>query len=95
MSRAGAAACAAFGADGQVGDREFCSRPEPRDDQRSLSGTGPEIALALADFDCREQTDYMGRMVAMHREAEEQVVKDNQEALEDLLNQVEARIEAG
>jgi hypothetical protein len=84
----------ATGPDGQIADTENLWPDQIPEDQQSLIGSEPEIAIALADFDCREQTDYMSRRIAIHRDLEEQVLADNREALDDLLAQIEANIQA-
>ena len=47
-----------------------------------------EIALALADLDCREQTDYAQRLIRIRFAAEEQFIADHQEELDALVARV-------
>ncbi|MDR0594329.1 MAG: hypothetical protein LBG60_13990 [Bifidobacteriaceae bacterium] len=85
----------ATGADGQVADTSLDGPREPPKDQRSLIGSQPEIDIALADFDCRVETDYMNRLIAIQRELETAFVQDNRTALEEMLAAIEANIAAG
>jgi hypothetical protein len=80
--------------DGNVAPRDPEKWRDLPPEQNALLQSEPEIAIALADFDCREQTDYMNRRIAIHRALEEQVLADNREALDDLLAQIEANIQA-
>lgn len=41
-----------------------------------------EVELALADLDCREETDYRDRSTELNREAEQQFVDDHESELE-------------
>ncbi|MDR0366055.1 MAG: hypothetical protein LBH68_04420 [Bifidobacteriaceae bacterium] len=64
------------GADGTIGPGGggmFMDSTAPLD-QRSLIGSPAEIRIALADFDCRAETDYESRFLAVQLELEQQFV---------------------
>jgi hypothetical protein len=56
---------------------------------RSLTGTPKEVEVAVADFRCRQRTDYVDQFLAIMREAQDQFVASNQMQL----NAVAASIE--
>lgn len=76
------------GDDGAVADpsEPLSSR---RRDQQSLSGSKPEVAIALADYDCRVATDYVDRLVAVQRSLEEAFITKNRSELDRLTTWVE------
>jgi hypothetical protein len=51
-------------------------------DQRSLVGSPAEAEIALADFDCRAETDYEARFAAIQLELEQEFVDQNRPRLE-------------
>jgi hypothetical protein len=55
------------------------------DGQRSLVGSEAEIAIAVADFECRQPLDYFGTHRAVQLELEQEYVDDNQAAFDGLL----------
>jgi hypothetical protein len=81
------------GADGRVA-AEY-GDPDAPEDQRSLIQSGPEIEIALADFDCRVETDYMNRLIAIQTAMETAFVEENRSALDELLAAIEANIAVG
>jgi hypothetical protein len=83
------------GADSAVAPRDQYLSWELPLDQRSLIQSAPEIAIALADFDCREQTDYMAQLSAIQLEFETAFVANNRKALDDMLVAIDANIAAG
>ncbi|MDR0592201.1 MAG: hypothetical protein LBG60_02855 [Bifidobacteriaceae bacterium] len=54
-------------------------------DQRSLVGSQAEARIALADFDCRAQTDYEARLLAVQLELEQEFVDENRAQLEEMV----------
>jgi hypothetical protein len=80
------------GSDGRVADRDLHLDWTLPEDQRSMIQSQPEIDIALADFDCREQTDYMARLVELQRELETAFVADNRPALDEMLAAIDANI---
>jgi hypothetical protein len=83
------------GADGQVADIGLYPNPSLPKDQRSMIQSEPEKAVALADFDCRGQTDYMARLTQIQLELETAFVEDNRQALDELLAAIERNIAEG
>ncbi|MGY2080093.1 hypothetical protein [Modestobacter sp. SYSU DS0657] len=60
-------------------DGEFAGEP----DQAALDALAKrEVELALADLECREETDYRDRAADVNREAEQQFVDDHKSELE-------------
>ena len=62
--------------------------PSPADepDQAALDALAEkEVALALADLDCREETDYRDRQTEVQRTAEEQFIADHKAELDALV----------
>lgn len=76
------------GADGKVAEPDQPVEARSRD-QESLIGSGPEIAIALADFDCRESTNYLDRLVSVQLEFEELFVQSHQKEFDQLTAYVE------
>jgi hypothetical protein len=56
-----------------------------RPDQKALVGSPPEVAVAAADFRCRQQTDYLNRYVAIVVDLENQYIAAHREELDQLL----------
>jgi hypothetical protein len=56
------------------------------DEERSLVGSPPEIAIAVADFECRQPLDYFDTHKAVQFELEQQFVDANSAALEGILD---------
>jgi hypothetical protein len=82
------------GADGQAADRSrYLDETLPKD-QRSLIGSGPELAIALADFDCRGQTGYMSRLIAIHRGLEQDFLDQNRSALDQMAAAIDRNLQA-
>ncbi|MDR2373049.1 MAG: hypothetical protein LBD77_02870 [Bifidobacteriaceae bacterium] len=50
----------------------------------SLTGTPREIAIAVADYRCRQETDYVDRLLALQRQAHEQFIAAHQTDLEQM-----------
>ncbi|MDR3360174.1 MAG: hypothetical protein LBO20_05925 [Bifidobacteriaceae bacterium] len=50
-----------------------------------LRGHPPQIEVALADYDCRRQTDYMARIMEIQRQVEQAFVDENRAQLEELM----------
>jgi hypothetical protein len=48
-----------------------------------------EVELALADLDCREETDYRDRHAAITREVEQQFIDDHKAELDAMIASVE------
>ncbi|MDR2929480.1 MAG: hypothetical protein LBV06_01015 [Propionibacteriaceae bacterium] len=51
----------------------------------SLLGSQPERDIALADFDCRAQTNYLPRLIDIRFDLEEQFIQEHQAALDRLV----------
>jgi hypothetical protein len=83
------------GADGEVSSRDSSADTTVPEDQRTLIQSEPEKAVALADFDCRQETDYMARLIAVQRELETAFVESNRQALDQMLAVIEANIAKG
>ncbi|MDR2564552.1 MAG: hypothetical protein LBC97_00565 [Bifidobacteriaceae bacterium] len=56
----------------------------------ALLGTEPEIRIALADFDCRAQTDYFNRLLARRIAIEQRFVDQNKAELDRMVAAAEA-----
>jgi hypothetical protein len=54
-------------------------------DQRSLIGSPLEIAIALADFDCRAKTDYVNRFAQVWVELEQRYVDQHRAELDNMV----------
>jgi hypothetical protein len=78
------------GADGTILDPATYHDPEADvpNDQRYLVGSQPEIDVAVADFECREETDYMDTLVARLRAMQNEFLAENQAALDAFLADV-------
>ncbi|MDR0594991.1 MAG: hypothetical protein LBG60_17440 [Bifidobacteriaceae bacterium] len=85
---AGADLAKATHPDGQVG--EFWYRglemAQTPDSERSLVASSAEIAIAVADFECREPLDYFDTHKAVQLELEQRYVEENQAAFDGLLD---------
>jgi hypothetical protein len=57
------------------------------DEVISLSGTVPERAVALADYDCRVATDYLAQIIRIRVQMDNDFIAANYEALQRLKNQ--------
>ncbi|MDR0592558.1 MAG: hypothetical protein LBG60_04735, partial [Bifidobacteriaceae bacterium] len=55
------------------------------DQQRSLAGSAPEVAVALADYDCRSAVDYLPRFIEIQTRVEAEFVAQNHGQLDSLL----------
>ncbi len=54
-------------------------------EERNLLGTEPERAVALADFDCRTETDYMARLTDIRVSRDEDFIAEHQSELDRLV----------
>jgi hypothetical protein len=59
---------------------------------RSLTGTPREISIAVADFRCRRETDYVDRFLAIEREAQEEFIAAHKSELDEMAAALEAYI---
>jgi hypothetical protein len=59
-------------------------------EQLSLLGTEPERKVALADFDCRAETDYMARLTAIRVSIDQQFIAEHQAELDRLVAAAES-----
>jgi hypothetical protein len=55
----------------------------------SLTGTPREIAIAVADFKCRQETDYIQRFLTLQREAQEEFVAKHKSELDQMVAALE------
>jgi hypothetical protein len=60
------------------------------DDQRSLVGSAPEREIALLDFDCRVETDYVARYAAIRADFQAAYVAEHQAELDAMMAQIES-----
>ncbi|MCL1923195.1 MAG: hypothetical protein FWG15_04975 [Propionibacteriaceae bacterium] len=77
----------AIRADGVVGDswkKNDIDNTTP-EEERSLLGTEAEIKIAVDDFDCRVETNYMETFAAVQIELENQFIQDHYQQLQDML----------
>jgi hypothetical protein len=51
----------------------------------SLTGTPREIAIAVADFKCRQETDYVNRFLEIEREAQEEFIYAHKTELDEMV----------
>jgi hypothetical protein len=58
-------------------------------DQRSLVGSQVEIDVAVADFECRQETDYMDRLISRMREIQDEHLAEHQKELDAFMAAVE------
>ncbi|MCL1838703.1 MAG: hypothetical protein FWG47_05235 [Propionibacteriaceae bacterium] len=74
-------------ANGQLGESWFNYQFEQTTplDERSLLGTPQELEIAVADFDCREETDYLNRFAQVQIELERTFVEKNKKQLDAML----------
>jgi hypothetical protein len=67
---------------------EATAPPEP--DQAAMDALAErEVELALADLDCREETDYRDRNAEITREVEQQFIDDHKAELDAMVASVE------
>jgi hypothetical protein len=52
--------------------------------QAALRAYPAQVQVALADYDCRQQTDYMNRLMEIQRDVEQQFLDANRSALEEM-----------
>ncbi|MDR1187092.1 MAG: hypothetical protein LBK95_06510 [Bifidobacteriaceae bacterium] len=76
------------GADGIVATPS-AGEPDFGEDQQRLIGSQAEIAIAVADFECRQETDYMDTLIGRTRAMQEEFIAENQEALDQFMAAVE------
>jgi hypothetical protein len=62
------------------------------DEYRSLAGRPAEIAVAVADFKCRQRTDYVVRFLDIVREAQERFVTANQPQMSEMAAAIEQHL---
>jgi hypothetical protein len=55
----------------------------------SLTGTENEIKIALADFDCRQKTDYVERFFEIMRDSQNQFIAEHKSELDDMAAAIE------
>jgi hypothetical protein len=60
--------------------------------QESLVGSQAEIDIAVADFDCRADTDYLARLTEIQRSMEQDFVNKRKKALDQLVAYVDQEI---
>ncbi|MDR2374437.1 MAG: hypothetical protein LBD77_10195 [Bifidobacteriaceae bacterium] len=66
-------------------DGGFWLQPGPAPEEyRSLAGRPAEVAVAVADFKCRQETDYVDRLLEIMRESQEQFVAANRAQLDEM-----------
>lgn len=58
---------------------------EVPDDEKSLLGSAPERKIALADFDCRVETDYMAQLTKIRVDMDQRFITDHQAELDRLV----------
>jgi hypothetical protein len=49
-----------------------------------LTGRPRQLAIALADYDCREETDYLSRILEIQNDVEQRFVDKNRDQLEEM-----------
>ncbi|MDR2931202.1 MAG: hypothetical protein LBV06_09910 [Propionibacteriaceae bacterium] len=77
--------------DGVVGPvRDGVPSSEIPDDEKSLSGSEPERAVALDDYDCRAQVDFMTQLAQIRVSRDEDFITNNHDALDRLIAAAEA-----
>jgi hypothetical protein len=79
-------------ADGEYWDGDG---QDPPVEYLSLTGAPREVAIAVADFKCREQTDYVDRFLAIQRDAQEEFIAANKAELDEMAAALEAYINGG
>jgi hypothetical protein len=63
--------------------------PDPPAEYWSLAGRPKEVEIAVADFKCREKTDYVDRFLEIMRTAQEQFVAAHQDELNEMAAVIE------
>jgi hypothetical protein len=58
-------------------------------DQRSLTASEPELTIAVADFKCREQTNYVNRCARIQADAEQDYLDTHQAEFDQLMALIE------
>jgi hypothetical protein len=76
------------GADGSVRDPAADPAMVPAD-QQMLTGSEAEIAVAVADFECREETDFMDSYIGRVKALQQEFIEDNKDALGQFMAAVE------
>ncbi len=78
--------------DGTVGPSHDTPVPlaEIPHEERSLLGTEPEREVAVADFDCRVETDYMARLTDIRVSLDEKFIAEHQAELDRLVAAAES-----
>jgi hypothetical protein len=69
------------GSDGSVLDPATAPENVPADQMR-LTGSEAEVQVAVADFECRQQTNYLNTYLARVREMQEEFIRNNRDELE-------------
>lgn len=78
--------------DGEYFDGDIAAAPA---EYSSLTGTPREVAIAVADFKCRAETDYVDRFLAIQREAQEEFIAAHKSELDEMAAALEAYINGG
>ena len=78
--------------DGTVGPFHYTSvlGSEIPDEEKSLLGTEPEREVAVADFDCRVETDYLARLTDIRVSLDEKFIAEHQTELDRLVAAAES-----
>lgn len=69
---------------GPEGDRWTGATDQAPVEYRSLTGAPGEVAIAVADYQCRAETDYVDRLLALETAAQDQFIADHQAELDEL-----------
>ncbi|MCL2784832.1 MAG: hypothetical protein FWD55_05235 [Propionibacteriaceae bacterium] len=74
-------------ADGTLGDTWYHYEYDEAtpEEERSLLGTQAEVQIALADFDCREESNYLERYLAIQIDLESAFVDQHRAQLDEML----------
>ncbi|MDR2373697.1 MAG: hypothetical protein LBD77_06305, partial [Bifidobacteriaceae bacterium] len=76
-------------ADGAYSDAAVGEAPP---EYSSLTGSPREVAIAVADFKCRVETDYVDRFLGIEREAQEEFVAAHKAELDKMAAALEAYV---
>jgi hypothetical protein len=80
------------GANGEAAPTEKYQDYSLPEDQQRLVGTEAERGIAIADFDCRVETDYMRQLVAIQADLEKKFVKSHLTQLNQLMTAIDRNI---
>jgi hypothetical protein len=70
----------------------WTAETDPPPDYSTLTGTPREIAIALADFNCRSATDYVTSFLAIERTSQEQFIAAHQAEVDEMAAALEQYI---